>query len=444
MNKKFILLILALLCSAVLAAGESYNVMMISDTHFGSEASFGPNPPAKVQKKLKRCDQAVPNFRAMFSHMVKTSDQATKFLIHAGDIIEGYGFNAEAQAGQFFMADTLLKEYIKLPIYMVRGNHEVGGKTGGKEAYFKTIAPAIAKNAGQPADTIHYTVTCGEDLFIFVDGYRNPDKFLRNTLKNLAKRPRYIFLVIHQDVIPQTQHFLQDLIKQLLTYDGNILNGHTHRNRTTRGCDDKNRPELRNIIDHNIVAVAGSLWYSSGFGGPQIGSLGEPAGCKIFTIDSTNIEWRFKATQYPADKQFTCFDMNSVCEYFRTNGEVKVFRHHYPKRANYAAVEENTIMVNVWDWANDWKISIKENGVELPVKRKKAESPLMLVNIDIPNTLWLSKFASKNNKQKPHPHMFHAVASSADSTIEVTVTDAFGNVYTETMERPKQFHRFMK
>ena len=241
---------------------------------------------------------------------------------------------------------------------------------------------------------------------------------------------------------PENEAALIALLKDFSTV--HILAGHTHRNRTTRGCDDKNRPELHNIIDHNIVAVAGSLWYSSGFGGPHIGSLGEPAGCKIFTIDSTNIEWRFKATQYPADKQFTCFDMNSVCEYFRTNGEVKVFRHHYPKRANYAAVEENTIMVNVWDWANDWKISIKENGVELPVKRKKAESPLMLVNIDIPNTLWLSKFASKNNKQKPHPHMFHAVASSADSTIEVTVTDAFGNVYTETMERPKQFHRFMK
>ena len=262
MCKKIFAVLALLLTSAMLWAGETYNFMMISDTHFGSEASFGPSPAPKIQKKLKRCDQAVPNFRAMFSHMVKTSDQATKFLIHAGDIIEGYGFNAEAQAGQFFMADTLLKEYIKLPIYMVRGNHEAGGKTGGNEAYFKTIAPAIAKNAGQPADTIHYTVTCGEDLFIFVDGYRNPDKFLRNTLKNLAKRPRYIFLVIHQDVIPQPHQFLLDLIKQLLPYDGIILNGHTHRNRVLKYVRD-GHTVTQYTIGSYVIADTAKMRYES-------------------------------------------------------------------------------------------------------------------------------------------------------------------------------------
>ena len=62
-----------------------------------------------------------------------------------------------------------------------------------------------------------------------------------------------------------------------------ILSGHAHRNRTTYAAEDKSQPEIANIIDHNIVAVSGSLWYSSGFGGPMLGSLGEPAGCKIFS-----------------------------------------------------------------------------------------------------------------------------------------------------------------
>ena len=228
-----------------------------------------------------------------------------------------------------------------------------------------------------------------------------------------------------------------------------ILSGHAHRNRVTYGKSDPNRPELANIIDHNIVAVAGSLWYASGFGGPHIGSLGEPAGCKIFPVDGKDVKWYFKASQYGADKQFSCFDMNEVRRYFQKSGEARAFYSHYPDRTDYAAFEgENVVMINVWDWAADWKISVKENGVELDVKRKKAEHPLMLAALEIPNSLWLGKFSEKEakkiNKRKQHPHMFHVTTSAPDSTIEVTVTDSFGNVYTEQMVRPKAFHRNMR
>jgi hypothetical protein len=224
-----------------------------------------------------------------------------------------------------------------------------------------------------------------------------------------------------------------------------IISGHAHRNRTTYGCDDKNQTEIANIIDHNIVAVSGSLWYSSGFGGPMLGSLGEPAGCKIFTIDNKDIKWYFNPTQLPAKEQFRCFDMNAVRDYFKNSGEVRVFIDHFPERTDYAEWEtDNAVMIHVWDWANDWKIKVTENGKELKVTRKKAENPQMLVGLDIPNTLWLHKFDKKNNKRKMHPHMFHVVTSAPNTTIEVTVTDRFGNEYHQTMERPKPFSVHMK
>ena len=219
-----------------------------------------------------------------------------------------------------------------------------------------------------------------------------------------------------------------------------LLSGHAHRNRATYGSDDASQPDIANIIEHNITSVAGSLWYSSGFGGPMLSSLGEPAGCKIFTVDNKEFEWYFKPSQFTAQEQFRCFDMNSVRDYFATNGEVRVFLDHFPARTDYAKWEkDNSVMVHVWDWASDWKISITENGKPLNVVRKKAENPQMIVGLEIPNTLWLAKFDEKNNKTKPHPHMFHAVASAPDSTIEVTVTDSFGRVYRQTMERPKPF-----
>jgi hypothetical protein len=41
-------------------------------------------------------------------------------------------------------------------------------------------------------------------------------------------------------------------------------------------------------------------------------------------------------------------------------------------------------------------------------------------------------------------HMFRAAASSPNSTLEIKVTDSFGRVYSETMERPKAFNCAMR
>ncbi len=231
---------------------------------------------------------------------------------------------------------------------------------------------------------------------------------------------------------------LKALLKDFTTV--HILGGHTHRNRVTTCSTDTTQPEIANITDHNIVAVSGSLWYSSGFGGPMLGSLGEPAGCKIFTINNRDIKWYFNPTQFSTDTQFRCFDMNTVRDYFKKNGEVKVFLDHFPKRTNYADWQtDNAVMIHVWDWAEGWKIKVTENGKELDVVRKKAENPQMIVGLDIPNSLWRIKFSSSNNKVKQHPHMFHVVTSSPNSTLEVTVTDSFGREFHQTMIRPKPF-----
>ena len=225
-----------------------------------------------------------------------------------------------------------------------------------------------------------------------------------------------------------------------------ILSGHAHRNRTTYAAEDKSQPEIANIIDHNIVAVSGSLWYSSGFGGPMLGSLGEPAGCKIFTIDDKDIKWYFNPTQLPAKEQFRCFDMNAVRDYFKSNGEARVFFDKFPDRTDYAKWDvDNAVMIHVWDWANDWKIKVTEDSKELDVTRKKAENPQYVLAYEVAKRLWTFDLKSSSSKKKTrHPHMFHVTTSSPNSTLEVTVTDCFGNEYHQTMERPKPFHLHMK
>ena len=241
----------------------------------------------------------------------------------------------------------------------------------------------------------------------------------------------------------QQQEFVS-LLKDFKTV--HILSGHTHRNRCCYGKRDTTKPEIANITEHTVVAVSGARWHTSAFGGPQIGVTGDPAGCKIFPIDGTDIKWYFKATEFDSSTQFRCFDMNQVRKYYQENGEIKVFLNHYPKRTNYANFKgENVVMINVWDWATDWKISVTENGRELEVVRKKRENPQYMVTYDIPKRLWMFDLNTKSSaKKSQHPHMFFVETSSPNSTIEVTVTDSFGNRYHQTMERPKPFHANMK
>jgi hypothetical protein len=226
----------------------------------------------------------------------------------------------------------------------------------------------------------------------------------------------------------------------------NILSGHTHRNRCCYGYRDSSKPDIANITEHTVVAVSGTRWHTSAFGGPQIGVTGEPSGCKIFPIDGTDIKWYFKPTEFDASTQFRCFDMNAVRDYYRTNGELKVLLDHFPNRTNYANFKkQNAVIVHVWDWAPDWKISITENGKELEVIRRKLDHPHYMIAYDIPKRLWMFDLGSASGKKKANnQHMFQAIASAPDTTIEVVVTDCFGNEYHQTMERPKPFHLHIK
>ncbi|MBR0394342.1 MAG: calcineurin-like phosphoesterase C-terminal domain-containing protein, partial [Alistipes sp.] len=235
-----------------------------------------------------------------------------------------------------------------------------------------------------------------------------------------------------------------NLIKDFKTV--HVLSGHTHRNRCCYGYRDQSKPEIANVTEHTVVAASGARWHTSAFGGPQIGVTGDPAGCKILPIDGTDIKWYFKATEHDRSKQFQTYDMNEVRKYFNENGEIRVFLDHFPKRTDYGKFEEdNAVMIHVWDWATDWTISVKENGKELDVNRKKAESPQYMVTYDVPKRLWMFDLNTESSKKRSnHPHMFHVTTSAPDSTLEISVTDSFGNVYTETMERPKVFNKYAK
>lgn len=223
-----------------------------------------------------------------------------------------------------------------------------------------------------------------------------------------------------------------------------FITGHSHRNKTTYCADDASHPELRNIVDHNIGALSGNWWDTYTVSGVSLGWDTAPSGFEVFPVDGKKIEWYWTSLDCGAEKQFRCFDGNSVRDYYRNDDEIKVLLAHYPDtRRDFASMDDNQILIHVWAWNPKWTVRAYENGKELAVRHQPTENPQYNIAYVIPKTNWRRNWIQKYAKSTVR-NMFVTEASSADSAIDVVVTDEFGNEYRETMIRPKPFTRDMK
>ena len=222
------------------------------------------------------------------------------------------------------------------------------------------------------------------------------------------------------------------------------LTGHTHKLITTHCKYSTDYPQLANTIDHNVSAICGAWWFTAAHGGPHLAPDGSPAGFSVFPVEDKSIEWYFTSADCGAEKQFRAFDLNAVRDYYRTSGELHVFLENNPQRTDFAKVEDNRVAIHVWDWAPDWKVTVTENGKPLKVVHEPMENPQYTVAYKIPKSIWRRDLTKNKYKADLTAHMFHVTASAPDTTLEITVTDSFGKVYTETMVRPKEFSKSMK
>ncbi|MCK9629651.1 MAG: calcineurin-like phosphoesterase C-terminal domain-containing protein, partial [Bacteroidales bacterium] len=87
-------------------------------------------------------------------------------------------------------------------------------------------------------------------------------------------------------------------------------------------------------------------------------------------------------------------------------------------------------------WDSACTLEVKENGIPLAVTRKFALDPLHIISYPMKR---FNLNADPSFDSAKTTHMFEVTASSATSTLEIKLTDRFGNVYTESMARPKAF-----
>lgn len=211
-----------------------------------------------------------------------------------------------------------------------------------------------------------------------------------------------------------------------------FLTGHTHVVYNV----EKDR-----YFEHNAGAVCATWWWTGvETPGIHISKDGTPGGYLLFEVDGTDFEWVYKSTGKSLDHQFRTYDRNMIClsaETYVPNANETRTKTFMDAASEYSTVSAaNEVYINVWNYDPDWKIEVKEGKTSLEVSRVTGKDPLHLVSYSAKR---LGKNKDATFLTGNTSHLFKVKASSATSTLDITVTDRFGNVYKETMTRPKNF-----
>ncbi|MDO9634303.1 MAG: calcineurin-like phosphoesterase family protein [Paludibacter sp.] len=383
------------------------------------------------------------------------SQSSPVYTIMLGDMSwDGYWYSRNYNIADYV---TTVSSF-PAPMYHVMGNHD-------NDPYFADDFKAEAKYKKALGPT-YFSMDIGQVHYIFLDntifinkggllgtvGERDYDKYLTDIQMNWLKEDLAAVKDKNKPVIvsfhcPSTSNYNSTFTTQLTfspTYkatefhrcfdgfsDVHFLNGHTHNNGyTTIGA---------NIQEHNIAATSETWWWSGKTTGLNICRDGSPSGYAVFEVTGTDVKWYYKGIGLDKSKQFITYDMNSVKEFFnRADVSTVMAKLSGNRNSDYTTVGANSILINIWNYDPLWTIEVKENGAKLTSNRVYMKDPLHTITYDYPrmrdNGSVTDGFTTGNN-----PHMFLVAAGSVSSTLEITIKDRFGNVYSETMTRPKQF-----
>ena len=344
-----------------------------------------------------------------------------------------------------------------LPIYHTIGNHDhefgyAGNYPAGDYAtsmeYRKYLGPTYYSfNIGQ----IHYVVLddiecmndgTGEDTEYNVRLTSEQIAWLKQDLAHVDKSSTLVLAThsqIHSKTGGQVLKNYDDLMIAIDDFkDVHIFTGHTHLvyNWEVDGFYD-------NILEHNAGAICATWWWSGKHSGIHVCQDGAPGGYTIVDVNGSGLKWQYKGIGKDTDFQFRTYDGNEVhiteddCR-GQASAKQGFIDNYVDNPYDWSQKRsDNAVFINVWNWDPDWKVEVTENGRKLNVEKVSLRDPLHLVAYTGKSMAGTSKtdaFATSVNE-----HFFRVYASAPNTTLEIKVTDRFGNIYTETMERPKTF-----
>lgn len=224
---------------------------------------------------------------------------------------------------------------------------------------------------------------------------------------------------------------MTQFLSAVSSHNVHFLSGHTH--------NIFNRRHSPQFEEHNSGAVCASWWWSGHLTeGLHLSQDGAPGGFGIWEFNGTSFSHSFRAAGHDENYQFRAYDMNRVKDLIvpSLGGNHKDFIKYSTAMQSYSA---NAILVNVWDYDPDWTVSISENGRELNVTPVAAYDPAHIAALSAPRCKSAGANSTPSFLTSSWNHFFLTNASSANSTVVITVKDRNGKTYTETMTRPKTF-----
>lgn len=427
---------------------EQYKIYMLGDMHLANRTNDS---------------RQFMDFTADLNDYRSRHNEVKSYAIALGDMTWDLYWYSNSYAIPDYL-NTINSQVRDLQIFHVIGNHDNDYKaTSDREAgsqFVHYIAPTYYSfNIGK----IHYIVLDDIDCDEY-DG--TTSRHYRASLSNeqldwLAKDLDYVdrqtplVVALHAPVFyPEEKgDFRLDhdatstnrLLDLLKGREVHFVSGHTHLNYNVT-------PEAticggERFYEHNTGAVCSSWWWSGYLTpGIHISLDGNPGGYGIWDVNGTDIQWLYKATGRTEEHQFRCYDLNQVhfsmadVPQMPANVPDKVKAEYMKYVDAYPANSDNEVLINVWNWNPRWTISVSdEAGNRLEPVAVWAYDPLHIAALSV------KRFNSATLKSVPSfitekfTHFFRVQAPDADTDLTITVSDEFGHVWTERMERPKAF-----
>ncbi|MCI2082628.1 MAG: calcineurin-like phosphoesterase family protein [Bacteroidales bacterium] len=220
------------------------------------------------------------------------------------------------------------------------------------------------------------------------------------------------------------------------------LTGHTHINFYVDATSSDAAAVTNNTIERNIAAVCATWWWTGKLVGDHICRDGSPGGYGVFEMDGKNYKYHYKGMECDDDYQFRTYDRNTID--LTTDKYVPSASEDYKDAfASYVSdygspSSANEVIINVFNWEKGSSLKVTENGKELVVTRFAGKDPLHIISYEAPR-LNAGATPTSSFVTCTTAHLFKCTASSATSTLVITLTQPDGDVFTQTMERPKDF-----
>lgn len=360
--------------------------------------------------------------------------------------------------------NTINSQIKDLQIFHTIGNHDYDYKTtfdfDAESKYMHYIAPTYYSfNIGK----VHYIVMDNIDCSNY-DGTtsRNYEKRISPEQLNwLSKDLSYIekstplIVVMHAQVFNPSENGTFNIDHDIINtaqlfnildgYQVHFVTGHTHLNFNV--TPQSAITDGRNFYEHNTNTVCASWWWSGYLTpGIHISPDGTPGGYAIWNVSGKELQWIYKATNWPEDYQFRSYDLNNVhfsladVPQMPTNVSASVKNKYMQYVDAYPQNSNNEVLINIWNWNSNWTLTVTdEAGNKLTPQEVWAYDPLHIAALSVKRFNSSKLTSTPSFITKKYLHFFKVKASDADIDLKITVEDEFGHVWTENMQRPKDF-----